>query len=405
VLPFACTITVIAISGAQPAFADGTGVIAASASDRGAAAAAMADAMKGRAERIVPDAVGEARTQIAAGAVPVATMARFRRVRELVDEGWKARSRVAFDIAALRLASARTEAESLVALQGGAEVYADAALRLGAVLDHLRRKQESQAVLALALALDPDRPITLAEFSPDIVEAVDAVRAATQPKQHLKITTTPVGASVRVDNAEVGRSPVELDLPRGQHVIVAQTPWHHPAVQSVALDDAAQIALVLEHDDAAARLAGGAELGSPDRAQQELVDAALQFADLDEVIVVAETTRRGGPTLLVQRCAGLPARCSAVVEVGFGDRAGLAAAARSAWEAARGGELRYPPTVLGERGDKIGGSRCKICRSPWLWTGVGAVVVIGTVITIVAASSSKPAPIVGVDPSQYVPPR
>ena len=30
-----------------------------------------------------------------------------------------------------------------------------------------------------------------------------------------------------------------------------------------------------------------------------------------------ETIRHGGPTLLVQRCAGIPARCSAVVDAGF----------------------------------------------------------------------------------------
>ena len=35
--------------------------------------------------------------------------------------------------------------------------------------------------------------------------------------------------------------------------------------------------------------------------------------------------------------------------------------------------------------------RCKVCRSPWLWTGVGAAVVLGTVLTIVATSSSTAA--------------
>jgi len=401
VLLLACT---IAIAIATRAFADGAGVIAASSGDRAAVATAMADAMVGRSRRVVPDAVAEARAALAAGAVPVDTMARFRRVREQVDEGWRAYQRVAVEVAALRLASARTEAEPLIALAGGAEVYADAALRLGAVLGHLGRKQESEAALALALALDPDRPITRAEFSPDVVKAVEAVRAIRPVRQRVRVATSPAGATVRIDGKDVGRSPIEVDVARGQHVIIARMPQHRPMVRAIALDEVpAQVELALDPDDEAARLAGGAELGLPEPGQQALLDATLRYADLDEVVVVAETSRRGGPTLLVQRCAGSPARCSAVVDIGFGDRAGLASAARSAWDAARAGELRYPPSVLGERGGRTNGTRCEICRSPWLWTGVGAALVVGTVVTLVIASSSRPSPIVGIDPMQYLP--
>jgi hypothetical protein len=389
------------------AFADGAGVIAASAVDRGAVEAAMVDAMAGRSRRVVPDAVADARVAVAAGAVPVEALARFRRVREQVDEGWRAYLRVAVEVAAQRLASARTEAEQLVAVPGGAEVYADAALRLGAVLGHLGRKQESQAVLALALALDPDRPITLAEFSPDVVDMVEAARAMKPATQRLEISTTPAGAIVRVDNRDVGRSPITVEVARGQHVIVARLPHHRAAVHGVAVDDpaAAAVSLALERDDEASALSGGAELGLREPAQQRLVDAALRYADLDEVVVVAETSRRGSQALLVQRCAGLPARCSAVVDVGF-ETAGLAAAARSAWEAVRVGELRYPPSVLGERGRRPNGTRwCELCRSPWLWTGVGAALVVGTVVTLVVTSSSRPPPVVGVDPGNYLPRR
>ncbi len=404
VLLLACTI-IISLGFATPRLArgDGAGVIAASSTDRRAVAAAMADALAVRARRVVPDAVAEARLALAAGAVPVATMVRFRRVRELVDEGWRAYLRVAVEVAALRLAPARTEAEALVALPGGAEVYADAALRLGAVLGHLGRTSESQSILGLALALDPDRPVTLAEFSPDVVEAIDAVRAAPKQMQRLRISTTPPGASIRIDGTEVGRSPLELDVTRGQHLIVARAPLHQPTVEGIAVDHAAELTLVLEPDEVGSQIAGGGGLGLADRAQQTLLDAAIRYGDVDEIVLVAETTRRGGPALLVQRCAGLPARCSAVVDLGFGDRSGLAAAARAAWQAVRLGELRYPPSVLGERGGKPPGPRCEVCRSPWLWTGVGAALVVGTIITIVATSSSQPPPIVGVDPGQFLP--
>jgi len=386
----------IAVAISRVVHADGAGVIAQGA-DRAAVAGAMASAMTGRAGRIVPDAVAAARTAVAAGAVPIEALVKFRRVREQVDEGWRAYLRVAVENAALRLAAARTEAEALVALPGGAELYADAALRLGVVLGHLGRRTESQAVLQLALALDPDRPITLAEFSPDVVDAIAAVRALPVSRQKLHVTSIPAGAQIAIDGTDVGRAPLDVEVTRGQHLVVARETFYSAAVRGVAVDAAASITLDLARDDEVVRLAGGPARGMPEQAAQELVDATVRFGDFDEVVLAADTTRRGGPTLLVQRCAGIPAKCSAVVEIGYGDRAGLAAAARQAWEAARAGELRYPPTVLGDRGGPRDDGKCKLCRSTGLWVGVGAAVVLGTVITIIAVSGSKPPPVVDVN--------
>lgn len=384
----------------RSAHADGAGVIAVSSTERGPVATAMARAMAGRAGRIVEDAVAEARAAVAAGAVPTEVVQGFRRARTQITEGWRAYLRVAVEVAASRLATARTTAEPLVALPGGAELYADGALRLGAVLDHLGRKGEAQAVLQLALALDPDRPITLAEFSPDVVAAVDAARAAPIALKRVTITSEPPGAAIRIDGKDVGRAPLEVQVTRGQHLVIARAPTFRPHVQGLPID-ATRAELVLERDAEAARLAGGAEPGLREAAAQELIAGVLRYADLDEVVLVADTIRRGGPTLLVQRCAGVPARCSAVVEVGYGERAGLASAARSAWDAARVGDLRYPPTVLGERDGRRDPGGCKVCRSPWLWTGVGAAVVAATVITLVSVTTDRPPPTVGVDGSGF----
>jgi hypothetical protein len=385
--------------------ADGAGVIAvvghrAPPADRTAAATAMALAMTGRSGRIVEDAVAEARAALAAGAVPIETLPRFRRVRDQVDEGWRAYTRVAVEVAAQRLAAARTEAEALVALPGGAELYADAALRLGAVLGYLGRKTEAQAVLSLALALDPERPITLAEFSPDVVEAIDAARGAPVALKQVRIISEPAGALIRIDGKDVGRAPLDVQVTRAQHLVIARSPLHHSTVQGIPLD-ATIVEVELPRDEEAERIAAGAEQGLGDEAANQLIAAALRYADLDEVVLVAATVRRGGPTLLVQRCAGTPARCSAVVDVGYGDRSGLAAAARTAWEAARTGDLRYPPTVLGERDGRASDDRCKVCRSPWLWTGVGAVVIAATIVTIAVVTGSQPPPVVHVDGGEF----
>jgi hypothetical protein len=116
--------------------------------------------------------------------------------------------------------------------------------------------------------------------------------------------------------------PITVEVARGQRD-VARLPQHRAAARR-CVEDPAAVSLVLERDDEATALSGGAELGLREPAQQRLVDATLRYADLDEVVVVAETSRRGSQALLVQRCAGIPARCSAVIDVGF-ETAGLAA--------------------------------------------------------------------------------
>jgi hypothetical protein len=400
-LPACVVIAASVIPSSGVARADGSGVIATSNADRGRVGQAMAAAMTGRARRVAADAVTDARTAVAAGAVPVDQIAQFKRVKNLVDEGWGAYLRVAVEVAALKLANARTEAEALVAYPGGPEVYADAALRLGIALSHLGRKPEANTVWTLALALDPERPITKVEFAPDVVDAIEALRQQPQASGRIRVASSPVGAEVSIDGKFAGVTPLEVDVPRGQHVVVAKLPDHHHAVQGVVIADGIpEVKLVLDPDRELVRLGATADLSLA--AQQELVDATMRYGDFDEIVLVAETSRRGGQALLAQRCAGIPAKCSAVVDIGF-ETGGLAAAARSAWEAIRIGELRYPPTVLGERGGvKVGGARCQICRSPWLWGGVGAALVAG-IVTVVVTSGSKPPPVVGVDPGQFLP--
>lgn len=390
-------ITCAIVFAARAAAAERIGVIALGDRD---VATAMAAASGGDA-----DAVGHARAAIAGGAVPIATLEQFRHVRDQIDEAWRAYLRVQLDFAQSRLAAARTAAEPLVALPGGDALYADAALRLGAVLGHAGRVARSHAILALALALDPDRPITLAEFSPDIVDAVATVRAqAARPTREIAITTEPPGAELEIDGKPAGRSPARVPLAVGQHVVVARMPLFHARAQAFAVDDATgPLALTLDRDDAWTRLAVGPQAGMPDSATVTLTEAALRYADLDAVVLVAQTDRRGGPTLLVQRCAGMPARCTATVELGYANASGLPAAARAAWAAVRTADLRYPPGLFGD--SRITGTRvahrCEVCRSPWLWGGAGVAAVIATVAVLAVVTSSRPPPVIGVNPGSF----
>ncbi len=393
VLAITCAIALAARSAA----ADRIGVIAAGDRDVTAAMAAAAGA--------VPDALGEARAAIAGGAVPPERLEQFRHVREQIDEAWRAYLRVQLDFAQSRLAAARTAAEPLVALPGGDALYADAGLRLGAVLGHAGRAAESQAILALALALDPDRPITLAEFSPDIVDAVTAVRnAAPRPTRELAVTTEPPGAELTIDGKPAGKSPARVPLAVGQHLVVARLPLYKAHAQAFAVDDSTgPLALTLDRDDDWTRLAAGPELGMPDPQTAALAEATLRYADLDGIVLVASTDRRGGPTLLVQRCAGIPARCTAIVELGYASPSQLPSAAHDAWAAVRSADLRYAPSLFGD--PRLTGTRvahhCEVCRSPWLWGGVGVAAVIATVAIVVVATSAKPPPTVGVNPGAF----
>ena len=393
VLAITCAIAI----AARPAAAERIGVIA--LGDRNVATTIAA------ASGGAPDAVADARAAMAGGAVPIAALEQFRHVGDEIDEAWRAYLRVQLDFAQSRLAAARTAAESLIALPGGEALYADAALRLGAVLGHAGRVAESQAILALALALDPDRPITLAEFSPDVVDAVDAVRAqAARPTRDIPVTTEPPGADLTIDGKPAGRSPAHVALAVGQHVVVARMPLFHARAQAFAVDDTTgPLSLALDRDDDWTRLAVGPEAGMPDGATATLTEAALRYADLDSVILVAETDRRGGPTLLVQRCAGIPAHCTAIVELGYATQSGLPAAARDAWAAVRTADLRYPPSLFGDA--RITGTpvahHCAVCRSPWFWGGVGVAAVVATVAIIAVATSSKPPPVVGVNPGSF----
>lgn len=105
-----------------------------------------------------------------------------------------------------------------------------------------------------------------------------------------------------------------------------------------------------------------------------------------------------------QRC-GASLRCTAVVEIGY-TRPGLAPAMRAAWAALERGELRYPPSlpsdarVLPNRAS-AGDGKCRLCRSPWLWAGVGATVAISSAVLIYLLGQEQPPPALTVDPGEF----
>lgn len=379
---------------ASDAIAEGAGVLVLDG-DR-AVGQAIVKAIGAERAHVTDAPIAQARAALAAGAMPIPRLARMRGVRDQILEGWRAYLQVSIEFAASRLATARTEAEALVPYLGGAELYADASLRLGAVLAHEGRVEESQTIYRLALALDPDRAITTAEFSPDIVDGIEAARLVRPPSQRVHLAITPPEAELAIDGLPMSKGARELDLARGQHLVVARAPGYEPLGQAINVDDThSTFSLALEEDPAVQRLA------RPEGELAPYVDTLMTFAELDEMVIVEPIFARGGRALVVQRCVGIPAKCSASIEVGYPDDGGLEAAAREAWSTIRVGDLRYPPL---RRGESPGGPKPperSWYRNPWVWGGVAATAIAAGVIMVVAFSGSTPSPTVVIDPGDY----
>jgi hypothetical protein len=363
---------------------------------------ALEVAAAGAGDRAVIDPVSRADHAIAAGAVPAGELARFRRVAEVSAEGWRAYLRVAADFAAERLSAARRDAEDLLALDGGTELYADVSLRLGAVLDQLGQTAQAAEAFRLAAALDPSRAVTTAEFSPDVVASFDKARAAQVPTAAVTVRSD-AGAALEIDGRAAGAAPIEVQLAVGPHVAVARAAGHRArGVAFAVAPDGAQIDVSLDPDGAPAAIDVGT---GPDPAAAS-IDAALVYGEVDGVVLAAVVAREGGTALLGQWCAGAPVRCTPVVEVAYrGDE--LGAAATRMWTTLRDARAsaRYQPSLpvdprLSSSGGGDGG-RCRLCRNPWVWAGVGALVIGAGVTTAVVAGSGTKQPVVSVDPGAF----
>ena len=304
-----------------------------------------------------------------------------------------------------RLAVARTDAEALVALPGGAALYADASLRLGAVLGNLGRATDAQAALALALALDPDRPI-------DAVRVL-ARRGRGGRRRARARAADPRG---RVRGRAAGRDRSRRrqgGRPRaGRRDRRARPARRGRARAAVRAARAQAVAIDAATANVALELVARRRPPPPSRAASRSACATSRAGwstprSRTPISISSCSSRRpsaaAGRPLLVQRCAGAPARCTAIVELGYGDRDGLVRAARTAWREVKRGELRYPPSVFGD--PRLGGTSrrapLRVVSQSVADRRRGGVVVVATVAMIAVVTASKPPPTVIVNPGQY----
>ncbi|MEZ4401868.1 MAG: PEGA domain-containing protein [Kofleriaceae bacterium] len=354
-----------------------------------------------------PDALAATAAARRAGAEPAARLTGFAAVAGLVTEGWRAYVAADPGFAAARLGAARSSAQDLLALAGGPAVYADASLRLGVVLLHLGRIDEAAAALRLAHALDPERQVTTAEFTPDAVAAYQAAIDAPTVTMPVRIEAL-AGAEVEVDGVDRGPAPITAELAVGEHVVVVRHPGYRPFAQAVAVTPAtALLTPTLEPDRGAAAVARAARAGLGALGERELaaaIDQVIALGEVDEVLVVASIARAGAPALVAQRCVG-GRRCSAVVEVGYADAAGLVGAVGLLRQRLSAVELRYGVVLpddarVTRRRVRVGRGEDR-SRRRWAWLGGGALAAAVVATAVVLATSGDGPPVITVDPGDF----
>jgi hypothetical protein len=338
-------------------------------------------------EGFVADPVAAAETALRAGAVPRARLASFARARELVREGWRAFLSADLPFAEARLVAARRVLEEVLELDGALEAVADVALRLGAVRLKAGREQEAEAAFALARALDPGRELAAGEWSPGVVAAFS--RAGSPARATLAVKSR---GEVTIDGHAGARREVEP----GEHVVVVRE--MEGVAARLVLVPAAGVEVELEAEPMS--WPAGFAIGQDGESAARLAGLVLEYADLDELWLVASTWRAGQPALLGQRCLAAR-RCTAVLEVRVASVDRLPGAGRRLVEDLSRAELRgLGPTLLEDtrvrepEPPRPGGKPVATSRAwwqrPWLWIGVGGLLVAAGTTAVLLADEPAP---------------
>lgn len=344
------------------------------------------------------------------GAVPEGDLAPFRQAEELLAEGWRSYLEVRASFAAARLSEARTLALTVAHLDGGRALVGEISLRLGVVKLDLDRSAEAADDFRLSHILTPQRAVTDAEFKPEAVRAYGAALAAPSVV-HQRTIPSRTGLRLWIDGSEVFGDSVGLS--EGLHMMEAARPGYisRSKLLSISPGGAAPIQLTLEPDPTAQRVLLGRTgfgIGRTESEARESATAMLLYSQTNQILAVSSVWRRGAPALLGQRCAGMPAHCSSVVEIGY--PAGSAnVAVAELWRSLEGAALRFPPTlqadtrvVSAEPAPGVTGitKGTPLWKNRWVWLGAAAVAVAGSAVYLLAEPDAGKPVFVG-DPCDF----
>jgi hypothetical protein len=351
-----------------------------------------------------------AKSALVDGAVREGELAPFLQAKELLEEGWRSYLEVRAGFAAARLAEARTLALAVAHLEGGRALVAEISLRLGVVKLDLARGAEAADDFRLSHILAPQRAVTDAEFKP---EAVAAYNDALSSPSIVHGRTIPVRAGLRlwIDGSEVFGDAVRLS--EGLHMLEAKEPGavSRSKLLSISPGDASPISLTLESDPIAQKVLlgrAGFAIGRTESQAREAATAMMLYSQTGQLLAVSSVWRRGAPALLGQRCSGMPAHCSAVVEIGY-PAGGARVAVAELWRAVQRAPLRFPPTLQadmrvvsaeGAPGTKGKHQAAPLWKNQWLWLGAAAVAVAGSAAYLLAEPDVGKSVFVG-DPCNF----
>ncbi|MBP9088171.1 MAG: hypothetical protein KBG15_18765 [Kofleriaceae bacterium] len=363
------------------------------------------------------------------GAATVSSNTVLARLRQEAAQSWRAYLSVSLDTAATGLSTVVRAALPLIVTAAGRELFVDALLRLGIVM--LQRsdisadaKQGAQDGMALALRLDPDRTLSLSEFSPDVVALVDATRAAPVEIAELRVRSA-VAVRLTLDGRDLGALPARATrswpVARGVHVLIVADGVRRPQPRLLDVGrNGALLDLLPESDAVAETLRRDATRYTSGRDANDLLQGLAMIGSASEAVLVVATWKRGGPALQAQRClfrslavtpvlpGNEPFFCNPPAEVGWdGSVQRLDAAidelVRTLYQAATPTTAATiaivtepsarPPTVA---------TPCQWCRNKWVWAGVGTALVAGAATAYLLTRSSDPiAPIIVVTPGDF----
>ncbi len=384
---------------------------------------------RGAAATVEPTLVRTSLRSWINGAATASSNALLARLRQEVTQSWRAYLSVSLDTAATGLSTVVRAALPLTVTVAGRDLFVDALLRLGIVSSQrsdlsAEAKQAAQDGIALALRLDPDRTLSLSEFSPDVVALVDATRAAPIETTELRVRSA-VAIQLTLDGRALGALPAQgtrtWPVARGMHVLIVADGVRRPQPRLLEVGrNGALVDLVPESDAVAETLRRDATRYTTGRDADDLLQALAMIGSASEAVVVVATWKRGGPALQAQRClfpavvaAPLvpgtgPFFCYAPTDVGWdGSTQRLDTAvdelARALFQAAT---PTTPATIAivtepSARPPRVA-TPCQWCRNKWVWAGVGSALVAGAVAVYLVTRSGDPvAPIIVVTPGDF----
>lgn len=232
----------------------------------------------------------------------------------------------------------------------------------------LGRKRGARETLRRAVALAPSSLLDPGTFPPAMQRMHRELKRALKsaPSGLLAVTSAPAGLKVFVDGVERGRSPLQLRVPAGPHLVAAGEPGASQA-SLIELDAGGRRELVLPVPRMASEEQAWKEVGRL-RGVQWVVAVRLR----------GEGSSRRVLLRLVPVAAGFSSR---LLEGQAGQELGASAEALA----------ERVPAAMGDEGPSGGGgSSTSIFKRWWFWTAVGVVAVGAGTTTAILLSRDEP---------------